>query len=125
MTSPARKPLSAAAEPGIDRGHDHALEPILDLESLARLGAQGREFHSKRLGDSVRLQRAVVLGGERGLLLSILEPPERDRLRQFLAVADHHDLDLPADWHRRHQTRKVAQFLDLLAVELDDYVARH
>src|ERR1700733_6634889 len=111
---------------GIYGGHDHALYAVFDLESLARLVAESGKLHTQRLGDRVRLQRVIFVVGELGgLLFSVLEAPQRHRLGDLLAVAHDHDLDLPADRHRSHEPRKIARFLDLLAVELDDHVPRH
>ncbi len=110
---------------GLDGRHDHALHAVLDLEGLAGLVAESGKFHPQRLGDSVLLQQVIIFGGERGLFFSVLEAPERHCLVHFLAAANDDDLDLPADRHRGHETRKIPQFLDLLAVEFDDHVARH
>ena len=125
-TSPRPQSPFRGGRAGIDGGHDHALHAVLDLERLARLVAKRRKLHAQRLGDSVRLQRVILVVGERRrLLFSVLEPPQRHRLGDFLAVAHDHDLDLPADRHRSDEARKIARFLDVLAVELDDHVARH
>ena len=58
-------------------------------------------------------------------LLAVLEPAELDRLGDLLALADDDDVDLLADRHRGDELGQIARFLDVLAVELDDHVARH
>src|SRR5271166_152870 len=108
----------------IDRGHDHPLHVVLDLEGLARLVAQSRKLHAKRLPDWALRLRLLLGGGDLGLLFAILETAERDRLGHLLAFANDHDLHRLAYRHPGHQPRQVARFLDVPAVELDDHVSR-
>src|SRR6478736_4385023 len=61
---------------GVDGRHDHALDAVLDVEGLARVRAQTGKLHAQRLSYGVQLERVVALGGERGLLFYVFEPPQ-------------------------------------------------
>ena len=93
---------------GIDRSHDHALDAALVLEGLARLLGEARKPYPKRFLHRVLLLRFILVVGDLGLLLAVLETPQRHGLGHFLSVAHDHDLDRLADGHRGDETRQIA-----------------
>ena len=68
--------------------------------------------------------RAVLVGIGGGGLFAVLEPADLDLVGFFLALADDDDVDLLADRRIGDDARQVVHFLDVVAVELDDHVAR-
>ncbi len=58
------------------------------------------------------------------MLLAVLEPADLDLVGLFLALADDDDVDFLADRRIGDDARQVVHFLDVVAVELDDHVAR-
>src|SRR3954469_13120330 len=107
----------------IDARHDDALDGVLDVEALAHLVAQPGKLEAEDPARRARhVGRRLV---ERGLLLAVvvLEPPQRHRLHDLLALAHEGDVDGLADRRVGDDARQIARLLHLLAVELHDDVA--
>ena len=115
ITSPGRRPFSAAGEFGFDAGHQHALDAVLQLERLARIVAERRQRQAERLGGWTppSASSASLLLRLRHLLLAVLEPAERHVEVDLLALAQRPSLrPWLADRHRGDDARQVAQLLD-------------
>src|SRR5216683_2937116 len=109
----------------VDIGDDNALDAVLDLVTGAQILAQGCEFQAQRLlRDRFLRGLGLRLGGRLHRLVAILEAAERDFAGFLRALADDDDIDLLADRGVGHDARQVLRFLDVLAVELDDDIAR-
>ena len=108
----------------VDAGDDHALHAVLDLVALAQIVGHVGELDAQRLLHHALVGRGVALRIGRRHLLAVFEPAERDGLGLFLALADDDHRRLLADRRIGDDARQVTHLLDVLAVELDDHVAR-
>ena len=73
-----------------------------------RLTGEARKPYPKRFLHRVLLLRFILVVGDLGLLLAVLETPQRHGLGHFLAFAHDHDVDRPADGHRGDETLQIA-----------------
>src|SRR6185312_12903478 len=110
---------------GIDPGDEHALNRIPDLILFARLRVEARQFQPQGfLHHGLVLGRGVLLGVDRRNLFVVLEPAHSDFERLLFAFADDDDIDLFADRRIGDDAGQVTHFLDGVAVERDDHIAR-
>src|SRR5262249_39337977 len=108
----------------VDCGDDDPLHRVLDLVTAAQIIGHVGKFEPQRLLHHWLLGWVAVFRIRRGDFLPVLEAAERDRPGVFLALANDDHRHLLADRRVGDDARQVAHFLDVLAVELDDHVAR-
>src|SRR5215467_6057196 len=108
----------------VDAENDDALHGVLDFVLLAQVVAHIGELEAEGLLDDRLSLGRIRRRRQRCLLLAVLQPSKLDRLGLFAALANDLNLYVLPDRRVGDDARQIAHFLDVLAVELDDHIAR-